>query len=113
MKPAQLNVHNEEKLLDAFNIQLKYDGDIRALIVGHIFSQKMEVIELETHLRGNVRQMYFRTRSIRLIFQIILIIFFFFHKPEWCLLKPDIKNNCEEDYKGVNYQLLLPFFLDS
>lgn len=30
------------------------------------------------------------------------MMFFFFHKPEWCLLG-DIEVSCERDYRGVNY----------
>lgn len=78
-----------------------------------MFSEKKEEKDIESDLTGPFREIHFRTIYFRYILQSVLVCFFFFHKPEWCLLKPDIQQNCEVDYEGNNYFLMLPFFINS
>lgn len=93
--------------------EYKYEGDIRALILAHIFHQKTQENAKNQALNGVFRIFYIKTTQLRGLLMFILVALFFLHKPEWCLLKPDMDKNCERDASGVNYYLMLPVFLDS
>lgn len=64
-------------------------------------------------MTGNFRIVSIKTKNIRFILWIILGCMFFLHKPEWCLLRPDMVSNCESNFSGINFHLLLPFFMSS
>ena len=93
--------------------EYKYEGDIRALILAHIFHQKTQENAKNKALSGIFGKFYQKTKQLRGLLMFILVALFFLHKPEWCLLKPDMDKNCERNAAGVNYYLMLPVFLDS